>query len=592
MKRLKWIPLLLLWSCSESITKFAEIETESQAGEVSNASSSSASSSSLEAISSAIETKPANMLPIMSWVPYYANKDALTTLNTKFGDHYGYEVVNRIGLQFWNVKKNSTLDLLVDSAKVVDWVRYREGKDMEILLTVINNGEKESDYKGFDWKLLRVALSEGPDALVKSLVDEVKKYDLDGVDLDFEGEVAHGGPFTQADREQYSAFVKALSKELKKDNKLLTVDSYFKPGLGAPNADWWSDWQADVDAIHSMGYQHLFKNAPGEKSYKGQQALAISLDVPPEKLFAGFPMWLHRWAGSVGNKGIPALENLKQIQNCLEYPASISIWDIHHPTSHKTWRSAEIWETMLNIRKGIKDPDYECEATEADLATIDDMLASGFNKNGGMWFASSDYYSRRGNYETDEEDRESSSKVWNRKKNYDQALQEGTWGDIGRGYRTEDGKNYLSGTIEIVEAVVPGDTNSWAYAGFVMEFEERDCSKSKFCWEVNKTGVARDLSPYDSLWVSLRCDAGKSVGVGLTTIKDNLLRFGKMHECAGEWENVHLDLKNLTPIREEEEGVFDAIRTFSLHVYYANFGVAEEVTIDIRHVSLDEAYAP
>ena len=138
MKRLIWVSLFLLWGCSESITKFAEIETKSEIGEISNSSSSNTSSSSIEAISSAIETKPANMLPIMSWVPYYANKDALTTLNTKFGDHYGYEVVNRIGLQFWNVKKNSSLDLLVDSAKVAEWVQYREGKDMEILLTVIN----------------------------------------------------------------------------------------------------------------------------------------------------------------------------------------------------------------------------------------------------------------------------------------------------------------------------------------------------------------------------------------------------------------------------------------------------------------------
>ena len=157
---------------------------------------------------------------------------------------------------------------------------------------------------------------------------------------------------------------------MKKDNKLLTVDSYFKPELGAPNADWWSDWQADVDAIHSMGYQHLFKNAPSENPTKANRIWQFPKMFHLRICLRAFP------CGSIDKLG-----------------------------------TIKIKEFLLNIHKGIKDPEYACEAGEADLATIDDMLASGVNKNGGICFASSDYYSRRGNYKTDEEDREFFSKV-------------------------------------------------------------------------------------------------------------------------------------------------------------------------------------
>ena len=182
-----------------------------------------------------------------------------------------------------------------------DWGKQN---NIKILLTVINDGSIENGYWGFDWTLVRAACyGTRGDTLIASLLAEVDKYDLAGIDLDFEGEDGQGGPFTNDDNVKYAVFVNKLCDSLHERGKICTIDTYPGNEWGAPKPDWWSSWKDKIDAIHTMGYTSSYWSCPTERSYQGQQDLAIKAGIEPQKLLLGMPMWVDNWAGSNSNTG-------------------------------------------------------------------------------------------------------------------------------------------------------------------------------------------------------------------------------------------------------------------------------------------------
>ncbi len=91
---------------------------------------------------------------------------------------------------------------------------------------------------------------------MKSLVAEMDRLELDGIDLDLEG----NGSLDQ-DRAVFAGFVKKLAAVLEPRGKLLTVDSFHSPCFNAPHMGWWEDWKGQVDAIHPMGYGDLYEGS-------------------------------------------------------------------------------------------------------------------------------------------------------------------------------------------------------------------------------------------------------------------------------------------------------------------------------------------
>jgi hypothetical protein len=532
---------------------------------------------------------------VMTWVsPYYVN-DAKTVLENSYGDISVKSALTRVGLQFWNIRSDGTVDLMTADNQVSDagvhwFADWGKQNNIKILLTVVNDGTIETGYPGFDWTLVRQACyGTRGDTLMNNLLAEVDKYNLDGIDLDFEGEDVQGGPFTRDDNIKYSIFVNNLCDSLHARGKLCTIDSYSGNDWGAPRPDWWSSWRDKIDAIHTMGYTSTYWNSPTDLSYQGQQDLAIKEGIEPQKLLPGLPMWVNNWAGSDNNTGTSNKENLNFILNCLQYQTGITLWDIHAPaglivgTNIHPWIADTVWRLIKAIHDGQVSDLSHCPANPAPEKLIDDMSNLGINLKGGTWSAFSDNWSRT------EADQANSTRVLTPDRSFDMALQYGTYGDVipGYVYDAATGQELKS----IIKTFGKAGANE-AEGGFLMNLMpvDRSLDSTAEAWEISKIGVERDLSAYKKMVVCALCTSGKKIRIYLVTktqLAGYAAGFGSYFTCSGNYEDYELPFASLKPIWGGGPAGFDAAHTLRLTIEYVDPAPPSELILNIAGVAAD-----
>ncbi len=536
---------------------------------------------------------PINVLAheVMTWVPPNLIKESKMVLESSYGGIPVKSTLSRVGLQFWNLSSKATVSLLNNTDADVKWfVNWGKQNSIEILLTVINYGTTEHNYNGFDWTLVRSACygAQG-NTLISNLLKEVDKYDLAGIDLDFEGEYNQGGPFTNDDNIKYAEFVNNLCDSLHSRGKLCTIDSYPDNQWGAPRPDWWSSWKGKIDAIHTMGYTSSYWSSPTENSYQGQQNLAIKAGISPGKLLMGMPMWVNKWAGADNNIGTTNVENLNFIKNCLKYQTGIALWDIHTPvdvikgTSIHPWTDVSVWRLIKAIHDGtIPDPG-QCPAKASSEKVIDDMSNMGINLKGGLWSAFSDNYSRTS------ADLPNSTKVLTTDRKFDMALQYGTYGDVVPGYFDKPVSGPEIGSI--IKTFGKAGTNP-AEAGFVMNFMpvDRSLDATAQPWEIAKIGVERDFSAFKKLVIGAQGTAGKKIRIYLRTKAQQSVYaagYGSYFTCSGKYEDFELPFASLKPIWGSSPTGFDAKHSLILTIEYVDVAPPGELKLNIAGVAVD-----
>jgi chitinase len=158
---------------------------------------------------------------------------------------------------------------------------------------------------GGDWPQLLQPQSRAK--LVAALIDMVDRYDLDGLDIDLEGELMTG-----IDKSgNYTPFIQALAESLHQRSKLLTAATGSYPGGMVPDAS-----LPFFDLIGIMSYDAVgptWGPAGGELATYAQAqkdlTLWIGKGVPAAKLALGMPFY-GRGFGS-----FPAEWTLQDIQN-------------------------------------------------------------------------------------------------------------------------------------------------------------------------------------------------------------------------------------------------------------------------------------
>ena len=205
----------------------------------------------------------------------------------------------------------------------------------------------------WDWDLAKRAFDTNRTAFIHALVAEMEKFQLDGIDLDLEGE----GDF-DADRAAYAVFVKELSALIKAKGKLLTIDTFHSPCHNAPNMSWWKDWLGQIDALHSMGYQDLYEASeetftPPNKpvceggaslfKYSWQIAYGLRAGYRADQILFGQPTWIDKW-GKTGRETDP-VSHIRAVQ---ALGAGIGLWDLQIPTPG--WRTDATWDAARDVR--------------------------------------------------------------------------------------------------------------------------------------------------------------------------------------------------------------------------------------------------
>ena len=304
-----------------------------------------------------VQAQPGGNSPqVMGWVPAYGIDASMKALaaTPAIG-----QTMTRLGLQFWNPSvdgKGLAFAPVDASGKPVTAARVRllqhwaRSHGVQPLLTVYNNSQVVNRW---DWQLARRAFVDHPDEFSAALVAAVDKWDLDGVDLDLEGE----GDFS-ADRPAYAAFVHQLATALKAKGKILTVDSFHSPCDNAPNMRWWSDWVGDVATIHSMGYEDLYEGSkatftPEGKPvceggatlfrYSWQLDYGMKAGYRRDQIVMGMPTWVDAWGS--GGIGPSVVDHLREVR---ALGAGVGLWDMQ--LAAPGWSRTATWDAVQALR--------------------------------------------------------------------------------------------------------------------------------------------------------------------------------------------------------------------------------------------------
>jgi hypothetical protein len=306
-----------------------------------------------------VHAQPAGVAgpPVMGWVPAYGIDASLKALaaTPAIG-----QSMTRLGLQLWNPSADGTgvvfapVDTTgkpVTAAAVRQLTQWARGHNVQPLLTVYNNSQVINRW---DWQWARRAFAEHPEEFGAALVAAVDKWDLDGVDLDLEGE----GDFS-ADRAAYAAFVHQLAAALKAKGKILTVDSFHSPCANAPNMRWWSDWVGDVATIHSMGYEDLYEGSKatftpeGKPVCEGGAALfryswqldyGMKAGYRRDQIVMGMPTWVDAWGS--GGVGPGVVDHLREVR---ALGAGVGLWDMQ--LAAPGWSRTATWDAVQSLRR-------------------------------------------------------------------------------------------------------------------------------------------------------------------------------------------------------------------------------------------------
>lgn len=131
--------------------------------------------------------------------------------------------------------------------------------------------------------------------LIAGLMQEVEKYNIDGINLDIEGIKSSAGP-------HYVQFIRELSVDCRNAGIILSVDSYV-PTVYNSFYDW-EEQGCVADYVVIMGYdEHYAGGEAGTVASIGYERKGIEdmlQMVPKEKIISGIPFYTRVWKTTVG----------------------------------------------------------------------------------------------------------------------------------------------------------------------------------------------------------------------------------------------------------------------------------------------------
>jgi len=267
---------------------------------------------------------------VMTWVPPYVVSKSKARLTESFDGVGMKDALTHLGLQFWVPTKDGGIARAgrkgeINDAAIAEFRDWGRANGVRVLLCIYNGA------RSWDWPLARAGFAEHSEEFIDALVAEVKRLQLDGVDIDLEG----NGNF-EADKAAFVAFIRKLSKRLHAKGRHLTVDT-FSYKWNAPNQTWWKELLPHVDGLTTMGYEELGATAPEWRGYSFQKSAA---GWRPSRLMIGLPAGRNEWRGNT------LMEQLRWLKK--DGKVGVSFWDAQIPA--EAWRKAEVWKTLGEIR--------------------------------------------------------------------------------------------------------------------------------------------------------------------------------------------------------------------------------------------------
>jgi len=220
---------------------------------------------------------------VSAWLPSWEEEEAFQS----FKDNA--DKINTISPFWYHLNDDGTLAPPKNGERQ-DIIDFAKDNNIPIIPTISNsfNGDRVSGI---------VNDPEIKKQSIQNIVDLVREWDYDGIDIDYEG-------LHSEDKDAFTAFIKDLREELNHYDKKLTIAIQAKWYAGLLKyGDRGQDWKAlsqYVDEFRIMTYDYGWKGSiPRPVAPYGwvEEVVQYAVDqMPNEKIYVGIPFYGYGWS--------------------------------------------------------------------------------------------------------------------------------------------------------------------------------------------------------------------------------------------------------------------------------------------------------
>ncbi len=262
---------------------------------------------------------------VMGWIPYWDQETAFQSFKKNVKE------INYISVFWYRLDENGNVGLYSKAKENKSIIRYAKDNNVKVIALVANLSESNQNI--WDYKRVDKAISdkEKRGNHIAQIVNLVEKNNFDGVDIDYES-------LKSQQKNDFSQFIKELSTELHKRNKILGVAVYPKTsktnpydanGAGAQDLKKIGKY---ADQLYFMTYlEHGSFSEPGPIGSLNSTNQAIKYGIsqlPRSKIFIGIGLIGSRWVKENGQyKGADDELTFSQIVSISQNQKAEPIWD-------------------------------------------------------------------------------------------------------------------------------------------------------------------------------------------------------------------------------------------------------------------------
>lgn len=224
-------------------------------------------------------------------------------------DVLGHDKINAVNVvsPTWFEVQNTSGDITSKFSQ--DY--YNQAKALGYKLwPIITNGIDSANYSASDTSAL-LSSEYNREQLIKNIIDVVKKYNLDGINIDFEN-------MKVEDKDMFTQFIRELAPIMRQNNKTLSVDMYFVNYIDRTRIGEASDY------IILMGYDQrgnwsASAGSISEISWVDSNIASLQQDskIDPSKIILGVPFYTRLWTEDKTNQNLES--TIYSMEDCKEY---------------------------------------------------------------------------------------------------------------------------------------------------------------------------------------------------------------------------------------------------------------------------------
>ena len=303
------------------------------------------------------------------WVPPYYIDECKKTVDMDFGGIKMKDAITNLALQFWTPNPDNPGQVVfqpkyagsssskVNDANVKWFVDWGKKNKVPVILCIYNSMKQSSGSEMWDWQLVHNSISSSyRSSFVKSILAAVDKYDLDGVDIDFEGnDSKYDVDWLRADSTNFYTFSQQLADSLHKRGKIVNV-AVFNDKWNVPGILWWQKLLKIYDGVETMGYTSATAPISGsEAAHKYQYDTLMTVAKQGgvnrgRKLMIGLPSDATSWKGTTLDANLDWL--LKNGKMSDTSTVGLCIWDAALKSS--AWKTKAVWEKVAKMSADVR----------------------------------------------------------------------------------------------------------------------------------------------------------------------------------------------------------------------------------------------